>query len=89
MKKVFVAFPPPYFGESIAYFVGHRGAVQFTRCMVQFEGSLMGCRMQWVECLVQFQNFKLVSKSFVLLMLSWFIDTKMSFSRFVMLNCTE
>ena len=89
MKKVFVASPPPYLVESIAYFVRHRGVVQFTRCTVQFEGSGMGCRMQGVECLVYFQNFKLVSKAFVLLMLSWFIDTKMSFSHFVMFNCTE
>ena len=39
MKKVFVASPPPYFVESIAYFARHRGVVQFTRCTVQFEGS--------------------------------------------------
>ena len=38
-QKVFVTSPPPYFVESIAYFVRHRGVVQFTRCMVQFEGS--------------------------------------------------
>ena len=36
---MFVASPPPYFVESIDYFARHRGAVQFTRCMVQFEGT--------------------------------------------------
>ena len=36
---MFVASPPPYFVESIAYFARHRGWVQFTRCTVQFEGS--------------------------------------------------
>ena len=34
-----VASPQPYFVESIAHFVRHKGAVQFTRCTVQFEGS--------------------------------------------------
>ena len=28
--------------ESIAYFVRHRDAVQFMRCMVQFEGTRHG-----------------------------------------------
>ena len=28
--------------ESIAYFARHRGAVQFMRCMVQFEGTRHG-----------------------------------------------
>ena len=39
MKKVFVASPPPSFVDSITYFARNRGVVQFTRCMVQFEGS--------------------------------------------------
>ena len=38
-EKVFVASPPPYFVESIAYFARHRGVVQFTRCIVQFKGT--------------------------------------------------
>ena len=44
---MFVAFPPPYFVESIAYFARHRGSVLFTRCMVQFEGT--GQRLQDAE----------------------------------------
>ena len=36
---MFVASPPPYFVESTAYFARHRGTVQFTKCMVQFEGT--------------------------------------------------
>ena len=39
---MFIASPPPYFVESIAYFVRHRGVVQFTRYMVQFEGTGQG-----------------------------------------------
>ena len=42
MKNVFIASPPPYFVESIAYFVRHRGVVQLTRC----KGWVAGCRMQ-------------------------------------------
>ena len=36
---MFIASPPPYFLESIAYSARHTGAVQFTGCIVQFEDT--------------------------------------------------